>query len=65
MASLARWATEWDWFRRQHPVAGFVVDFCAPQQKLIVELTVASTMNRSRERSMKSARKGFRTKATA
>jgi very-short-patch-repair endonuclease len=25
-------------FRRQHPVAGFVVDFYAPQQKLIVEL---------------------------
>ena len=25
-------------FRRQHPVAGFVVDFCAPQQKLSVEL---------------------------
>lgn len=25
-------------FRRQHPVAGFVVDFCAPRDKLIVEL---------------------------
>ena len=25
-------------FRRQHPVGGFVVDFCAPGQKLVIEL---------------------------
>lgn len=25
-------------FRRQHPIGGFVVDFCAPRKKLIIEL---------------------------
>ena len=25
-------------FRRQHPIAGFIADFCCPRQKLIVEL---------------------------
>lgn len=25
-------------FRRQHPIGNFIVDFCAPQFKLIIEL---------------------------
>lgn len=25
-------------FRRQHPIGPFIVDFCAPRQKIIVEL---------------------------
>src|SRR3970040_1683355 len=25
-------------FRRQHPIGNFIVDFCAPQAKLIIEL---------------------------
>ena len=25
-------------FRRQHPIGDFIVDFCAPQAKLIIEL---------------------------
>ena len=25
-------------FRRQHPLYGFIVDFCCPERKLIIEL---------------------------
>jgi adenine-specific DNA-methyltransferase len=42
-------------FRRQHPIGGFVADFCCPQEKLVVELDggqhaveVAADQKRSR-----------------
>jgi very-short-patch-repair endonuclease len=25
-------------FRRQHPIGGYIVDFCCPQKKLVIEL---------------------------
>jgi very-short-patch-repair endonuclease len=25
-------------FRRQHPIAGFVLDFCCPERRLVVEV---------------------------
>ncbi|HEY8476661.1 MAG TPA: DUF559 domain-containing protein, partial [Chloroflexota bacterium] len=30
-------------FRRQQPIGSFVVDFCAPERRLVVEVTVRHT----------------------
>jgi adenine-specific DNA-methyltransferase len=35
---LRRWQLDGHKFRRQHPIGGYVVDFCCPEMKLIVEL---------------------------
>ncbi len=32
-------------FRRQHPIGKYVVDFCAPRQKLIIELDGSQHLN--------------------
>lgn len=36
-------------FRRQHPIGGFVVDFCAPRCKLIIELDGSQHLDQEEE----------------
>jgi very-short-patch-repair endonuclease len=49
-------------FRRQHPIAGYIVDFCCIEKKLIIELDGTSHEEKSRQDSQRTAilqREGF------
>jgi very-short-patch-repair endonuclease len=51
-------------FRRQHPVAGFLTDFCCEQIKLVIEVdgsihNLKSQQAADRERAAAIARKGY------
>lgn len=49
-------------FRRQHAVGEYIVDFCAPRQKLIIELDGSQHLDREKqdeERTSFLTRKGY------
>jgi crossover junction endodeoxyribonuclease RuvC/BirA family biotin operon repressor/biotin-[acetyl-CoA-carboxylase] ligase len=52
-------------FRRQHPLYGFIVDFCCPERKLIIELdgaehAEAGSINYDARRTVLLESKGYR-----
>jgi very-short-patch-repair endonuclease len=50
-------------FRRQHPIGKYIVDFCAPRQKLIIELDGSQHLDQEdqdMERTSFLASKGYR-----
>jgi very-short-patch-repair endonuclease len=50
-------------FRRQHPIGEFIVDFCAPSRKLIIEIDGSAHLNQQEydtERTIFLESKGYR-----
>jgi len=49
-------------FRRQHAIGKYIVDFCAPRQKLIIELDGSQHLDRQKQDEVRSTfltRKGY------